>query len=104
MTATTHPAWCDQTLCTVNPEAVAGDEPMVNWGQHRSAARDLGVKGYYRESMTAVLTMAAAPWPTEVFVRVYANGQEILTLNGLEATVLATRLAKLASDTGQVTA
>jgi len=89
-----HPAWCDERECSANPEAIAGKEPMSNWGRHQSGRRELAF------GMYAVITGAAAPWPTEVYVQLYTRfgGDPVLELHGPDAGPFAAALSAVVSE------
>jgi hypothetical protein len=59
----THPVWCDPARCTA-PTQPPGDYDPVAYGTHRS---DLVVGNW---GGVAFLTQAAAPWETDVYLRV----------------------------------
>jgi hypothetical protein len=98
MTDIQHPAWCSPRLCDVTDPAL----PM-DGSSHRSEPIDLGLNatlGPIRVA-TASLVQASCPWPTDTFLVLAGEGDQI-DMRLSQAAGILVRLNELVSQ-GEVT-
>jgi hypothetical protein len=91
---TGHPAWCSPRRCEVT------DDLPQERASHRSESIDLDVRGLWIphrviKAASAQLVRVTAPWPTNTFLVLVADGEEIsMPLHA--ATTVLTQLTELA--------
>ncbi len=78
-----HPGWCDPSRCTANPASQTDGYRSGVGGEHRSA--DLPVDVPIRlwpvpDSIVAFLSEAVAPWRCSTYVRILADGNEVVAM------------------------
>jgi hypothetical protein len=95
-----HPEWCDQQKCTATPATATGES-------HQGTPVTITAHGgIHPVTVTAHLTMAHAPWMTDVFVHIAWSGlisDAFIPVVG-RATLPASALGELASMLGGLAA
>jgi hypothetical protein len=77
-----HPAWCDRALCTANAASQAEGYRSEVGGQHRSADVPLDIRPRVwpvPDRIVAFLSEAVAPWRCSTYLRIAADGDEVVS-------------------------
>ena len=78
-----HPAWCDPSRCTANPASQADGYRSGVGGEHRSADVPLDVRMRLwpvPDHIGAFLSEAVAPWRCSTYLRILADGDEVVAM------------------------